>query len=67
MYSISEQKKETLLSYCKYAAWIPRSDVVVAQGKSTLYIWYNIEEITNVTQYQIKGNVETIEREEGKT
>lgn len=46
---------------------MPSSDVVVAQGKSFLSVWYNIEETQNVTQYQIKGNVDTIERANGKT
>jgi intraflagellar transport protein 172 len=51
LYNIKEQKKQTLLNYCKYISWVPNSDVVVAQ----------------VTMYQIKGDVVAIERAEGKT
>lgn len=30
-------------------------------------VWYSIEEADKVTMYQIKGDVESIERNEGKT
>jgi intraflagellar transport protein 172 len=48
-------------------SWVPNSDVVVAQNRNNLCVWYSIEEADKVTMYQIKGDVETIERSEGKT
>ncbi len=30
LYNIKEQKKQSLLNYCKYISWVPNSDVVVA-------------------------------------
>lgn len=30
LYNLKEQKKQSLLNYCKYVSWIPNSDVVVA-------------------------------------
>jgi intraflagellar transport protein 172 len=67
LYNIKEQKKQTLLNYCKFVGWVPRSDVVVAQNRNNLCVWYSIEEADKVTMYQIKGDVDTIERTEGKT
>ena len=67
LYNIKDQKKHTLLNYCKFVSWVPHSDVVVAQNRSSLCVWYSIEEPDKVTIYQIKGDVESIERTEGKT
>jgi len=67
LFNIKEQKKQTLLNYCKYVSWVPTSDVVVAQNRSNLCVWYSIEEPDKVTMYQIKGDVESIDRREGKT
>lgn len=43
------------------------SDVVVAQNRSQLCVWYNISSPDQITTIQIKGEVEDIERAEGKT
>jgi len=67
IYSIKEQKKQSLLNYCKFINWVPNSDVVVAQNRHNLCVWYSIEEPDKVTMYQIKGDVESIQRTEGKT
>lgn len=67
LYNIKEQRKQTLLNYCKFVSWVPNSDVVVAQNRNNLCVWYSIEEADKVTMYQIKGDVETIERANGKT
>lgn len=67
MYNIKEQKKTTLLNYCNYVNWVPFSDVVVAQNRANLCVWYSIDEPDKVTMYNIKGDVEQIERVDGKT
>ena len=67
MFNIKEQRKQTLLNYCKFVSWVPNSDVVVAQNRNNLCVWYSIEEADKVTMYQIKGDVDTIERTEGRT
>ena len=67
MFNIKEQRKQTLLNYCKFVSWVPNSDVVVAQNRNNLCVWYSIEEADKVTMYQIKGDVDTIERNEGRT
>ena len=67
LYNIKEQKKQSLLNYCKYVSWVPNSDVVVAQNRQNLCVWYSIEEPDKKTMYNIKGDVENIHRGEGKT
>ena len=67
LYSLKDQNKQSLLNYCKYVSWVPNSDVVVAQNRANLCVWYSIEEPDKVTMYQIKGDVETIQRVDKKT
>ena len=67
LFSIKQQTKSTLLNYCTYVNWVPGTDVVVAQNKNTLCVWYSIDQPDKVTMYNIKGDVEGIEKAEGKT
>ena len=67
LYNIKTQSKNTLLNYCNYAQWVPDSEVVVAQNRNNLCVWYSIENPDKVTIYNIKGDVESIERVNGKT
>ena len=67
LFNVKEQKKTTLLNFCTYVNWVPDSDVVVAQNRSTLCVWYSIDEPDKVTMYNIKGDVEEIERTDAKT
>ncbi|KAI8903741.1 hypothetical protein EDD86DRAFT_195465 [Gorgonomyces haynaldii] len=61
------QKRTTLLNYCSYVQWVPGSDVVVAQSRENLCIWYAIDAPERVTLFPIKGEIEDIERGNGKT
>ncbi|TMW62984.1 hypothetical protein Poli38472_005602 [Pythium oligandrum] len=61
------QRRSTLLNYCNYVQWVPESDVVVAQNRTNLSVWYNIRAPDKATIYQIKGDVEQIERANGRT
>ena len=67
LYNLETQTRHQLLSYCTYVQWVPSSDVVVAQNRNSLCIWYNIRAPDQVTSITIKGDVEDIERSEGKT
>jgi intraflagellar transport protein 172 len=67
LYNIKDQNKQSLLNYCKFISWVPNSDVVVAQNRSNLCVWYSIDEPDKVTMYQIKGDVESIQRQDKKT
>ncbi|KAI8818942.1 uncharacterized protein EV422DRAFT_125936 [Fimicolochytrium jonesii] len=67
MYDIATQTRTTLLNFCSYVQWVPNSDVVVAQNRGNLCIWYSIDSPERVTMFPIKGEVEDIERSDGKT
>ena len=67
LYDVDHQSRTQLLNFCTYVQWVPGSDVVVAQNRSQLCVWYNINSPDQITTIQIKGEVEDIERSEGKT
>lgn len=67
LYNVENQTRNQLLNFCTYVQWVPNSDVVVAQNRSQLCVWYNISSPDQVTTIQIKGEVEDIERSDGRT
>ncbi|KAJ9466254.1 Intraflagellar transport protein 172 [Diplonema papillatum] len=67
LYDIGTQMRATLLNYCTYVSWVPDSDVVVAQNRGDLCVWYSIDAPDRVAIVPIKGDVEDIERSDGKT
>jgi intraflagellar transport protein 172 len=67
LFDIRRQTRVTLLFFCSYVQWVPGSEVVVAQSRNNLCIWYSIESPERVTMFQIKGDVVDIERAQGKT
>ncbi|XP_039425678.1 intraflagellar transport protein 172 homolog isoform X3 [Corvus cornix cornix] len=67
LYDIESNTKTTILNYCSYVQWIPGSDVVVAQNRSSLCIWYNIDAPERVTMFPLKGDIVGLERSDGKT
>eukprot|EP01065_Artemidia_motanka_P041067 TRINITY_DN5263_c0_g4_i1.p1 TRINITY_DN5263_c0_g4~~TRINITY_DN5263_c0_g4_i1.p1 ORF type:complete len:1760 (+),score=631.40 TRINITY_DN5263_c0_g4_i1:78-5357(+) len=67
IYDIASLAKTTLLNYCSFVQWVPDSDVVVAQNRGDLCVWYSIDTPDRVAIVPIKGDVEEIERTEGKT
>ncbi|XP_025050082.1 intraflagellar transport protein 172 homolog [Alligator sinensis] len=67
LYDIESGAKTTILSYCSYVQWVPGSDVVVAQNRGSLCIWYNIDAPERVTMFPLKGDIVDLERSNGKT
>ena len=67
LFDIATQTRSTLLSFSSYVQWVPNSDVVVAQNRSNLCVWYHIDAPERVTVVPIKGDVEEIERVPGRT
>ncbi|XP_053736543.1 intraflagellar transport protein 172 homolog [Synchiropus splendidus] len=67
LYDIQSTMKSTVLGYCSYVQWVPGSDVVVAQNRGNLCVWYNIDSPESVTMVPIKGDVIDLERTDGKT
>jgi intraflagellar transport protein 172 len=59
--------KSSILNYCTYVQWVPGSDVVVAQTRDQMAVFYNIEAAERVTLMPIKGDVTDVLREDGKT
>ena len=43
-----------ILNFCSYAQWVPGSDVLVAQNRNSLCVWYNIEAPERVTMSSIR-------------
>ena len=67
LFDIKNQQRHTLLNYCSYVNWVPSSDVVVAQNRGNLCVWYSVESPDRVCNIPIKGEVDDIERRGGKT
>ena len=67
LFDVATQNKTTLLNFCSYVQWVPNSDVVVAQNRDNLCVWYSIDAPERQTIFQIKGDVEDIERAGGRT
>uniref|UniRef100_A0A8C3Y295 Intraflagellar transport protein 172 homolog n=1 Tax=Catharus ustulatus TaxID=91951 RepID=A0A8C3Y295_CATUS len=67
LYDIESSTKMTILNYCSYVQWVPGSDVVVAQNRNSLCIWYNIDAPERVTMFPLKGDIVGLERSDGKT
>jgi hypothetical protein len=54
LYDIQAQQRTTLLAYCQYVQWVPGADVVVAQSRQELCVWYNISAADTITKLPIK-------------
>ena len=67
LYNTEQQARSQLLNFCTYVQWVPGSDVVVAQNRGNLCVWYNIHASDQITIQPIKGDIEEIERTEGRT
>uniref|UniRef100_A0A8C4VU35 Intraflagellar transport protein 172 homolog n=1 Tax=Gopherus evgoodei TaxID=1825980 RepID=A0A8C4VU35_9SAUR len=67
LYDIQSSTKTTILNYCSYVQWVPGSDVVVAQNRNSLCIWYNNDAPERVTMFPLKGDIVNLERSNGKT
>lgn len=67
LFNTATQVRSQLLNFCTYVQWVPGSDVVVAQNRGSLCVWYNINAPDQVTIHAIKGDVEDIERSNGRT
>ncbi|XP_059516265.1 intraflagellar transport protein 172 homolog [Myotis daubentonii] len=67
LYDIESCSKTMILNFCSYVQWVPGSDVLVAQNRNSLCVWYNIEAPERVTMTSVKGDVVGLEREGGKT
>ncbi|VDN00883.1 unnamed protein product [Thelazia callipaeda] len=60
-------RKVSLLNYCNYVQWVPDSDVIVAQSSDQLCVWYQAENPDQIVMVPIKGEIETVLRDEFRT
>ncbi|KAF4675176.1 hypothetical protein FOL47_008183 [Perkinsus chesapeaki] len=67
LYDLQTQQRTALLSSCNYVNWVPDSDVVVAQSRDELCVWYSIATPDRITKHAIKGDIEDIIRAAGRT
>ena len=67
LYYIMTKKKVTLLNFCGFVKWVPNSEVLVAQERKNVCVWYNVDDPDKVKVIPVKGEVEDIKRQEGKT
>nr|CAD7394030.1 unnamed protein product [Timema cristinae] len=67
LYDIKTDQKLPILSFCTFVQWVPGSDVVVAQSRNNLCVWYNIDSPDQVTLFPIKGDAVDVVRADGKT
>ena len=64
---VDSMQKTSILNYCTFVQWVPNSDVVCAQSRDNMCIWYNIDAPERVTMMPIKGDIVDVVREDGKT
>uniref|UniRef100_A0A3B3Z6D5 Intraflagellar transport protein 172 homolog n=1 Tax=Poecilia mexicana TaxID=48701 RepID=A0A3B3Z6D5_9TELE len=67
LYDIESRVKTTLLTFCSCVQWVPGSDVVVAQNRGNLCIWYSIDSPESITMFPIRGDIVDLLRADGKT
>lgn len=65
MYNLVNGEKQTLLNYCSFYKWVPDSDVIVAQTKEALNVWYSSDSPDKKTVIPLKGTAIGIQT--GKT
>ncbi len=46
--------KTSVLNYCTFVSWVTGSDVVVAQTRDSMAVWYNIDAPERVSLVQVK-------------
>ena len=67
LYNMETRERNCILNFCTYVQWVPDSDVVIAQNRNNLCIWYNIEAYEKVTMVAIKGDIQEVKKENTKT
>eukprot|EP00798_Chlamydomonas_sp_ICE-L_P014196 gene14196-20166_t len=67
MVTKTNEERTTLLNMCSYVQWVPQTDVVVAQSRQNLCVWYSINNPDRVSMFPIKGELTDIERNGDRT
>jgi hypothetical protein len=64
---VASQQRSSLQDFCQFVQLLPGSDILVAQSRASLCVWYNIDRPDRRTCVPIKGDVEGIQRVAGRT
>ena len=67
LYDLEKGHKSTLLDFCNFMRWVPDSEVIVAENRNNLCVWYSSECPDKVNMYPINGVVSDLKRSPGKT
>jgi intraflagellar transport protein 172 len=67
VYDVDSEALTSILSYCSFVQWVPQSDVVVAQNRDSLCIWYNIDNPDKVTMHHTTGDIIDVGKVDGQT
>jgi intraflagellar transport protein 172 len=67
LYGLDSKNLSGLLTACSYAQWVPEANVIVAQSKKSLYVWYSPTSPDDVRVTEIEGEVVDIVRSGTKT
>jgi len=67
LYNIQTKSLNGLLNVCSYAQWVPEANVIVAQSKKTLNVWYSPSSPDEVRVSDIEGDIVDIQRSGTKT
>lgn len=67
LYNVVTKELNGLLNLCSYAQWVPEANVIVAQSKKSLYVYYSPTSPDEVKITEIEGDVVDIQRSGTKT
>eukprot|EP00892_Ulva_mutabilis_P000305 jgi/Ulvmu1/10275/UM060_0077.1 len=67
IYSLATGERQQLLQYVSYVQWVPDSDVIVAQSRRNLCVWYSIHKTEQPFIFEIEGQVQDIEKSNNVT
>ncbi|OHT17436.1 selective LIM binding factor [Tritrichomonas foetus] len=67
LYNLETKENSGLLTSCSYAQWVPEANVIVAQSKKALHVWYSPTSPDEVRVHEIDGDVTDITRSGTKT
>ncbi|KAK2948164.1 putative Intraflagellar transport protein 172 [Blattamonas nauphoetae] len=58
LFNVKGEETHILLSSCQHVQWVPETDVIIAQDKTNLCTWYNIDSPDRVSVHAgLKGDV----------
>ena len=59
-------KSIAILNLCSFVQWVPNTEILVAQSRQDLFVWYNLDNYQNPQVKQINGTIDSIAKKKGK-